>query len=86
MGGFFRAVRRVFSRPKPVVIQQPVVQAAPAQTAKKESRTAQSMAASKAGSYGGQTLMTEATGVEEEANVAKSVLGGESIKKKKKYA
>ena len=85
MGGFFRAVRRVFSRPKPVVIQQPVVQA-PAQTAKKESKTAQAMAASKAGSYGGQTLMTEAQGVEEEANVSKTALGGQSIKKKKKYA
>ena len=87
MGGFFRAVTRIFRKPKQVVIQQQApVQAAPAQTAKKESKTAQAMAASKAGAYGGQTLMTEAQGVEEEANVAKSVLGVESIKKKKKYA
>ena len=28
------------------------------------------------GGYGGQTIMTGATGVEEEANVAQTVLGG----------
>ena len=87
MGGFVRSiVRRVFRRPDPVVIQAPV-QAAPAQTAKKaDAKTSQTMAASKAGKYGDATLMTEATGIEEEANVAKTALGGSSIKKKKKYA
>jgi len=85
MGGFFRAVTRIFSKPKQVVVQQQApVQTA--QTAKKEGKTAQALAASKSGSYGGQTLMTEATGVEEEANVSKTALGGQSIKKKKKYA
>ena len=87
MGGFVRSiVRRVFRRPDPVVIQQPVVQAAPAQTAKADAKTASALAASKAGKYGDSTLMTEATGVEEEANVSKTALGGQSIKKKKKYA
>ena len=86
MGGFVRIIRRVFSKPKQVqVVQQAPVQAT--QTAKKaDAKTAQAMAASKAGAYGGQTLMTEATGIEEEANVSKTALGGESIKKKKKYA
>ena len=78
MGGFFRAVTRIFRKPKQVVVQQQApVQAAPAQTAKKtDAKTSQAMAASKAGAYGGQTLMTEATGVEEEANVSKTALGG----------
>ena len=86
MGGFVRIIRRVFSKPKQVVVQQQApVQAT--QTAKKaDAKTSQAMAASKAGAYGGQTLMTEATGVEEEANVSKTALGGQSIKKKKKYA
>ena len=87
MGGFVRSiVRRVFRRPDPVVIQQPVVQAAPAQTAKADAKTASALAASKAGKYGDSTLMAEATGVEEEANVSKTALGGQSIRKKKKYA
>ena len=90
MGGFFRAVTRIFRKPTQVVVQQQApVQAAPAQTAKKtDAKTSQAMAASKAGKYGDATLMTEATGVEEEANVSKTVLGGQSIsnKKKKKYA
>ena len=86
MGGFFRAVTRIFRKPAQVVVQQQAPVQAPAQTAKKEGKTAQALAASKGGSYGGSTLMTDATGVEEEANVSKTALGGESIKKKKKYA
>ena len=88
MGGFVRSiVRRVFRRPDPVVIQQPVVQApAQTQTAKADAKTSSALAASKAGKYGTSTIMTEASGVEEEANVSKTALGGQSIKKKKKYA
>ena len=87
MGGFFRAVTRIFRKPKQVVIQQQAPVQAPAQTAKKaDAKTAQAMAASKAGKYGDATLMTDATGVEEEANVSKTALGGQSIKKKKKYS
>jgi hypothetical protein len=87
MGGFVRAITRVFRRPKPVVIQQPVVQApAQTQTAKADAKTSSALAASKAGKYGTSTIMTEASGVEEEANVSKTALGGQSIKKKKKYA
>ena len=83
MGGFFRAVTRIFKKPKQVVVQQAPVQTAPAQTAKADGKTAQALAASKGGKYGQSTLMTEATGVEEEANVSKTALGGQSIKKKK---
>ena len=86
MGGFFRAVTRIFNRkPTQVVVQQQAT-AQGTQTAKKEGKTAQALAASKAGAYGQGTLMGEASGVEEEANVSKTVLGGQSIKKKKKYA
>ena len=87
MGGFFRAVTRIFRKPKQVVVQQQAPVQTVTQTAKKtDAKTAQAMAASKAGKYGDATLMTEATGIEEEANVAKTALGGQSIKKKKKYA
>ena len=87
MGGFVRAIRRVFSRPQQVVIQQPAPQpAAPTapQTAPTQPKTASAMAASQAGSYGGQTIMTGASGGEDEANVQKTVLGGGTTKKKKK--
>jgi len=87
MGGFVRIIRRVFSKPKQVVVQQQAPVQTVSQTAKKtDAKTSQAMAASKAGKYGDATLMTEATGVEEEANVSKTALGGSSIKKKKKYA
>ena len=87
MGGFVRAIRRVFSRPAPVVIQQPAPQ--PAQTAPQtapvtQQKTASAMAASNAGAYGGSTIMTGSTGVEDEANVQKTILGGGTTKKKKK--
>ena len=84
MGGFVRVFRKIFSKPKTVVVQQQApVQAAPAQTAKADGKTAQALAASKSGKYGTSTIMSEASGVEEEANVSKTALGGQSIKKKK---
>jgi hypothetical protein len=87
MGGFVRAIRRVFSKPKQVVVQQQAPVQTVTQTATKaDAKTSQAMAASKAGKYGTSTMMNEATGVEEEANISKTALGGQSIKKKKKYA
>ena len=85
MGGFVRAIRRVFSRPQQVVVQQPAPAPTAPQTAPAtQPKTASAMAASQAGSYGGQTIMTGASGVEDEANVQKTVLGGGTTKKKKK--
>ena len=85
MGGLVRVIRRVFSKPQQVVIQQPApVQPTAPQTAPTQPKTASAMAASKAGSYGGQTIMTGSTGVEDEANVQKTVLGGATKKMKKK--
>ena len=87
MGGFFRAVTRIFKKPKQVVVQQQAPVQTVSQTAKAtDAKTSQAMAASKAGKYGTSTMMNEATGVEEEANISKTALGGTSIKKKKKYA
>ena len=87
MGGFVRIIRRVFSKPKQVVVQQQAPVQTVTQTAKKtDAKTSQAMAASKAGKYGTSTIMNEASGIEEEANVSKTALGGSSIKKKKKYA
>ena len=86
MGGFVRSIiRRVF-RPAPVVVQQPAPQPAPTapQTAPTQPKTSSAMAASKAGAYGGQTIMTGSSGVEDEANIQKTVLGGGTTKKKKK--
>ena len=86
MGGFVRAIRRVFSRPQQVVIQQPApqhAQTAP-QTAPAQPKTSAAMAASNAGAYGGQTVLTGASGVEDEANVQKTVLGGAARKMKRK--
>ena len=88
MGGFVRAIRRVFSSPAPVVIQQPAPHPAPTapQTAPvTQPKTTAAMAQQATGSaYGGQTIMTGSTGVEDEANVQKTVLGGGTTKKKKR--
>ena len=76
MGGFFR---RVFSPPK-APLPAPAI-AAPvtaAKTVAREKRLGE-------GSGVTGTIMTDTTGLEDEANVSKAVLGG-TTKKKKKYA
>jgi hypothetical protein len=83
MGGFFRAITRIFRQP----VQQPAqvittqAQAPVSATTKADRRPGQ-------GSGVTGTIMTDATGIEDEANVQKTVLGGETntTKKKKKYA
>ena len=77
MGGFFRAITRIFKQP----VQQPaqvITTQAPVSATKADRRPGQ-------GSGVSGTIMTDATGLEEEANVSKTVLGG-TTKKKKKYA
>ena len=82
MGGAARIIRRVFA-PAPAYTPPPAqtVTAAPAATttvsgARKKLNIGQ-------GSGGTGTIMTDATGIEEEANVSKTVLGGATTKKKK---
>jgi hypothetical protein len=83
MGGFFRRVIRVFANP----VSQP-----PAQVVTTQPAATTTIAGTKtsgkvrgAGSGITGTIMTDATGLEEEANVSKTELGG-TTKKKKKYA
>jgi len=82
MGGF---IRRVFSAPKTPAPVAQVVAAGP--VAKATISGASKMAKVRGqGSGVTGTIMTDATGIEEEANVSKTVLGGTTTKKKKKYA
>jgi len=80
MGGAARIIRRVISPPSYSPPPAQVVAAAPA------AKTTVSGASKVRGQGSGVTgtIMTDATGIEEEANVAKTVLG--EGKKKKKYA
>ena len=95
MGGFVRSItRRILKVIAPPQVQAPVqapVQATASQIAPKDKANAvaqpqtsanavaqpQTLAAS---GYGGSTIMTGSSGVEEEANVSQTLLGG---KKKK---
>ena len=78
MGGFIRFVRKVFSSPAQQPAQVITTQAPVSATTKADRRPGQ-------GSGVSGTIMTDATGVEDEANVSKAILGG-TTKKKKKYA
>ena len=79
MGGAARIFRRVFSPPSYTPPPAQVVAAAPA------AKTTVSGASKVRGQGSGVTgtIMTDATGIEEEANVSKTVLGGATTKKKK---
>ena len=79
MGGAARIFRRVFSPPAYTPPPAQVVAAAPA------AKTTVSGASKVRGQGSGVTgtIMTDATGIEEEANVSKTVLGGTTTKKKK---
>jgi len=78
MGGFFRAVTRLFRSPPQVqVVQAAPVQAAATPTSSKVSKRS-TLAAS---GHGGTTIMTGSEGLEDEANVQKTALG---MGKKKK--
>ena len=81
MGG---TIRRIFSPPKYTPPPAQVVAAAPVAAAKTVSGTSKVRGQ---GSGVTGTIMTDATGIEEEANVSKAQLGeGTILKKKKKYA
>ena len=81
MGGFVRSFVRMFSQPSsPVQVVTPVAApvAAP-ETAKDKSR--QTLAS---GGYGSSSVLTSQQGIEDEANVSKTVLGG-TVQKRKKF-
>jgi hypothetical protein len=84
MGGFIRSFTRIFSR----VIAPPAAQtaapvaapvAAPAAAVKDTAR--QTLAS---GGYGSSSVLTSQQGIEDEANVSKTVLGGTVQKRPKK--
>ena len=68
-------VKKWFPKPKPSPPPPPA--AAPTPTVASVPSTAFTI-----GGYGGQTIMTGSMGIEEEANVAQTVLGGGKGKKK----
>ena len=77
MGGFVRKITRaVFGSPKePAPVQ--VVQEQPKQTVTEAVDTTKADRQKLMGSgYGGSTILSSAAGVEDEANVQKTVLGG----------
>ena len=81
MGGAARIIRRVISPPSYSPPPAQVVAAAPA--AKTTVSGAKKKLSVGQGSGVTGTIMTDATGIEEEANVSKTVLGGATTKKKK---
>ena len=80
MGGFFRAITRIFRQPVQQPAQVMTVQA-PAATTVSGSQKVSKLRGQGSGVTG--TIMTDATGIEEEANVSKAILGGATTKKKK---
>jgi hypothetical protein len=79
MGGFIRSITRMFSQPSsPVQVVTPVQAAPVAATAKDTAR--QTLAS---GGYGSSSVLTSQKGIEDEANVSKTVLGGTVQKRKK---
>jgi hypothetical protein len=74
MGGFVRAISKaVFGSPsQPPVVQK--VETPVAQTAEPSDKTTRQKLMGSG--YGGQTIMTSASGVEDEANTQKTILGG----------
>ena len=82
MGGAARVIRRVFSPPAYTPPPAQTVTAAPVTTSSMSGKPVK-LRGQGMGTTG--TIMTGSTGIEEEANVSKTVLGGTTTKKKKKY-
>ena len=82
MGGAARIIRRVFSPPAYTPPPAQTVAAAPAAKTTVSGATKMAKVRGQGSGVTG-TIMTDATGIEEEANVSKTVLGGATTKKKK---
>jgi len=79
MGGAARIFRRVFSPP---AYTPPPAQTVAAPVAAAKTVSGASKVRGQGSGVTG-TIMTDATGIEEEANVSKAILGGATTKKKK---
>ena len=82
MGGFFRRVIRIFAKPVSQPPAAQIVSSAPAATTISGASKMSKVRGAGSGVTG--TIMTDSTGLEDEANVAQSQLGG-TKKKKKTY-
>ena len=74
MGGAVKIIKSVFSSPKPAPVQVTQPQTEP--KVETPADTAQTKAKLMGSGYGGKTILSSAAGVEEEANVQKTILGG----------
>ena len=83
MGGFVRSFVRMFSKPSSPIQQviAPVAAPVAAPEAAAVKDTARQTLAS--GGYGSSSVLTSQQGIEDEANVSKTVLGGTVQKRKK---
>lgn len=75
MGGAVKVIKSVFSSPKPAPVQVTQPQTEP-KVETPAVDTAQTKAKLMGSGYGGKTILSSAAGVEEEANVQKTILGG----------
>ena len=77
MGGFVRFFRSILKKPNPPfrIVQQ----------VQPQQQAAKTVSGRISKPYSDDTIMTGAEGLEDEANVSKTILGG-TTKKKKKYA
>ena len=84
MGGFVRSFVRMFSKPSSPIQQviAPVAAPVAAPEAAAVKDTARQTLAS--GGYGSSSVLTSQQGIEDEANVSKTVLGGTVQKRPKK--
>jgi hypothetical protein len=85
MGGFIRSFTRIFSK----VIAPPAAQvaqkvSAPLVVAKKVEEKLDKRQTLASGGYGSSSVLTSQQGIEDEANVSKTVLGGTVQKRPKK--
>lgn len=77
MGGVARIIKSVVSKPKaPIQVVEPQTAKVAEPAKDMVSETAQTKAKLMGAGYGGSTIMSTAAGVEEEANVQKTILGG----------
>jgi len=79
MGGFVRSFVRMFSKPSSP-IQQVI---APVTAPVAATATATAKDKSRQSGYGSSSVLTSQQGIEDEANVSKTVLGGTVQKRKK---
>lgn len=84
MGGFVRSFVRMFSQPSsPVQVVTPVAAPVVAPVAAPETAKDKSRQTLASGGYGSSSVLTSQQGIEDEANVSKTVLGGTVQKRKK---